>query len=162
MKAISLWQPWATFIASGAKKIETRSWSTGYRGPIAIHAAKRKILKEIKELAEYEDYRAALGIPVQEEEDSEIEAAVDKMLALPYGVIIAVATLKDCIAVSNVNRTELRRDHGGWCECDLGNYGSGRYGWLLEDVRAIEPIPYKGEQGLFDVPDSVILSATKE
>jgi len=40
MKAISLWEPWATAIAIGAKKIETRSWATSYRGPLAIHAAK--------------------------------------------------------------------------------------------------------------------------
>jgi activating signal cointegrator 1 len=40
MKAISLTQPWATLIAIGAKRIETRSFSTSYRGPIAIHAAK--------------------------------------------------------------------------------------------------------------------------
>jgi hypothetical protein len=91
VKAISLWQPWASFIASGAKRIETRSWATSYRGPIAIHAAKRKILKEIKELAEYEEYRAALRIPVEEEEDLEVEAATKKMLTLPYGAIIAVA-----------------------------------------------------------------------
>ena len=26
MKAISLWQPWASAIALGAKRIETRSW----------------------------------------------------------------------------------------------------------------------------------------
>jgi hypothetical protein len=26
MKAITLWQPWASLIAIGAKKYETRSW----------------------------------------------------------------------------------------------------------------------------------------
>lgn len=31
--AISLWQPWATLMAIGAKTIETRSWSTRHRGP---------------------------------------------------------------------------------------------------------------------------------
>jgi len=41
MKAISLWQPWATLISIGAKRIETRSWETLYRGSIVIHAAKR-------------------------------------------------------------------------------------------------------------------------
>ena len=41
MKAITLWQPWASLIACGAKKYETRSWATRYRGPIAIHAAKK-------------------------------------------------------------------------------------------------------------------------
>lgn len=39
MKALTLWQPWASLIAVGAKTIETRSWSTTYRGPLAIHAA---------------------------------------------------------------------------------------------------------------------------
>lgn len=40
MKALSLTQPWASLIAAGHKRYETRSWSTAYRGPIAIHAAK--------------------------------------------------------------------------------------------------------------------------
>ncbi|MBP0020973.1 MAG: ASCH domain-containing protein, partial [Cyanobacteria bacterium SBLK] len=31
-KAISLWQPWASLIAMGRKKFETRHWSTDYRG----------------------------------------------------------------------------------------------------------------------------------
>lgn len=41
MKALTLWQPWASLIALGVKTIETRGWSTNYRGPLAIHAAKR-------------------------------------------------------------------------------------------------------------------------
>ena len=40
MKALTLTQPWATLVAIGAKRIETRSWRTSYRGPLAIHAAK--------------------------------------------------------------------------------------------------------------------------
>lgn len=44
MKVITLWEPWASLIAVGAKMIETRSWNTNYRGRIAIHAAK-KIVK---------------------------------------------------------------------------------------------------------------------
>lgn len=39
MKAITIWQPWASLIACGVKQYETRSWPTKYRGPIAIHAA---------------------------------------------------------------------------------------------------------------------------
>lgn len=41
-RCISLWQPWATLIAIGEKKIETRSWNPYYRGWMAIHAAKTK------------------------------------------------------------------------------------------------------------------------
>jgi activating signal cointegrator 1 len=43
MKALTLWQPWASLVAFGVKTIETRSWSTKYRGPLAIHAAKKTV-----------------------------------------------------------------------------------------------------------------------
>ncbi len=42
MKALTIRQPWASLIAAGVKTIETRSWSTRYRGPLAIHAGKHK------------------------------------------------------------------------------------------------------------------------
>lgn len=41
MKALSLRQPWASLIAEGRKTIETRTWHTHYRGPLAIHASAR-------------------------------------------------------------------------------------------------------------------------
>jgi activating signal cointegrator 1 len=41
LKALSLWQPWASLIYDGRKTIETRSWKMWHRGPLAIHAAKR-------------------------------------------------------------------------------------------------------------------------
>ena len=41
MKALSLWQPHALAIGLELKPWETRGWSTDYRGPVAIHAAKR-------------------------------------------------------------------------------------------------------------------------
>lgn len=36
MKAISLKQPWANMVASGEKTVETRKWSTKYRGDLLI------------------------------------------------------------------------------------------------------------------------------
>jgi len=39
VRALSLWQPWASLIYDGRKTIETRSWEMLYRGPLAIHAA---------------------------------------------------------------------------------------------------------------------------
>lgn len=41
MRALSLWQPWASLICDGRKTIETRNWEMLYRGPLAIHAAMR-------------------------------------------------------------------------------------------------------------------------
>ena len=42
MRALSLWQPWANFVADGTKRYETRSWRTSYTGLVAIHASKNK------------------------------------------------------------------------------------------------------------------------
>jgi hypothetical protein len=39
--ALSIQQPWAEWIVSGRKTIEIRTWSTGYRGPIWVHAGQR-------------------------------------------------------------------------------------------------------------------------
>ena len=38
IRALTVRQPWASLIALGHKRIETRSWKTDYRGPLVIHA----------------------------------------------------------------------------------------------------------------------------
>ncbi|HUU33699.1 MAG TPA: ASCH domain-containing protein, partial [Vicinamibacterales bacterium] len=40
IKALSLHQPWATWIAEGHKTAETRMWDTRYRGPLLICASR--------------------------------------------------------------------------------------------------------------------------
>lgn len=47
MKALSLRQPYASFIAVGRKTIETRTWQTNYRGPLLIVSSKGKIYKDV-------------------------------------------------------------------------------------------------------------------
>jgi hypothetical protein len=39
MRALSVRQPWAWAICVGLKRVENRTWTTDYRGPVAIHAA---------------------------------------------------------------------------------------------------------------------------
>lgn len=51
-KTITLWQPYATLVATGIKQYETRSWPTNYRGPLLIHAAKRPMGADEIELLE--------------------------------------------------------------------------------------------------------------
>ena len=64
MKAITIWQPWAEFIAAGVKHNETRSWATKYRGPIAIHAAVKPIRQVVPLLSE-----KAFGLMVEKLEE---------------------------------------------------------------------------------------------
>jgi hypothetical protein len=38
MRILTLTQPWATMVALGVKRIETRAWSTRYRGALGLFA----------------------------------------------------------------------------------------------------------------------------
>jgi activating signal cointegrator 1 len=160
MKALSLWQPWASAIAVGAKRIETRSWATAYRGPILIHASKSRCCLPYKRdgfPGPFSDNWAgrlameAAGIPLDYE--------------FPLGALIAVAELvgwerfDETTASSSVIHTAGRRFELTPQELALGDYSPGRYGWVLANVRALPtPIPYTGRQGLFDVPDAMLHS----
>ncbi len=59
IKAISLHQPWASLIAMGLKKFETRSWLTNYRGKLVICAAKKNSKQQ---QSNYKDLASTLGI----------------------------------------------------------------------------------------------------
>ena len=51
MKAITIWQPYASLLVGQKfKRFETRGWATRYTGPIAIHAAKRPVAQVMHEL----------------------------------------------------------------------------------------------------------------
>lgn len=41
MRALTIHGPWAWAIAAGHKTVENRSWTTNYRGTLAIHAGIR-------------------------------------------------------------------------------------------------------------------------
>ncbi len=82
MKAISIRQPWAWLIVRGHKPVENRQWSTRFRGPVLIHAAKGMTYDE------YEDahsHAAHLGIEIPEFDE------------LERGGIVGQATITDCV-----------------------------------------------------------------
>jgi len=152
MKAISLWQPWATLIALGAKKIETRSWRTAHRGPLAIHAA-QKMTREMKLLCERDPFAGALD---------NLFAAGDE---LPLGAIVAVCELSNVLMIANGPKGTYLFGHLGSNdfqsvaepELSFGDYAPGRYAWILANIRRLDvPIPCRGAQGLFDVPRDVL------
>ena len=138
MKAITIHQPWASLIAHGHKRFETRSWRTNYRGPIAIHAGKKIERQAVLMLAR--DHTRIWH----------------KITPLPTGCIVAVAELKDCwksldgklieAQPPGEKRVRFAETH----ELIFGDYTPGRYAWELANVRLIEPIPAKGRQGLWN------------
>lgn len=170
MKAISLTQPYATLVAIGAKKIETRSWSTSFRGPLAIHAAKGlgPVGGEegLLDLIVTEPFKSALGdlIRVGELAKGSRWAKPHWITAerLPRGAIVAVCELVECVPSEKIMQAfgayGPEDDSGGhivWTLSDqeiaFGNYAPGRYAWLLADIRALpEPIPARGALSLWE------------
>lgn len=159
MRCLTLTQPWASLVAIGAKKIETRSWRTAYRGLLLIHAAKGPGdlgWQQMNHLCRNEEpFRSVLKL--------------DKHPAdvLPLGAIVAVCRLVDCRIIGrelNGAATIAADDMitavpipGN--ELAFGDYSPGRYAWLLTDVRALpEPIPCKGALGLWQ-PDAATRAA---
>lgn len=177
MKAISLWQPWASLIACGAKPFETRHWAPpreliGQR--IAIHAAK-KVDPEARAFAEDLMYgqHGDEGFALAEKLSATMKGLPDELMAtfgmapMPAGCIVCTVTLDAAFqlgeqalgtahpAASVVRRLVSRQ----MPECftvrydDFGNYAAGRWAWLLRDVKVIKPTEATiGRQGFFDVP----------
>lgn len=138
MKAITIWQPWAGALAAGIKENETRSWPTKYRGPIAIHAAKKAI-----QIAWWHTSVEAKEVLSRRLELPEI---FDGPKNFPMGGVLATAELVDCIKITPEYIATLTPD-----ERVLGDYTPGRYAWKLKNVKLLpEPIPAKGAQGLWN------------
>lgn len=133
IKAITIWQPWASLIALGAKRIETRHWRTWHRGYIAIHAAKRWTREE-RDLCSAWPFADYIGGHVLERGP------------LPLGAVVAIARLDMCVSTDSLTLDERFPVH----ESAFGNYAPGRYGWVLDEVVALPtPVPCPGEQGLW-------------
>lgn len=137
MKAISLWQPWASLWLTDAKIHETRHWPTSHRGLLLVHAAKRKI---------------------DDLSGDRLDEICDGIwghhwgLELPRGALIGIVRLVGC------TRTEdMPIGHQSTDDYECGDYSPGRYAWCrASPVIFDEPIPYRGQQGFFEVPDSIL------
>lgn len=142
MIALPLWQPWATLIALGHKRIETRSWAPPARivgQRIAIHACKGGMSKR--------DEAATLAIP-------EFAAVLDGV-ELPRGAIVATARLVRYRQFDDDWVAKLEQSRPA--EVAFGDYTAGRYGWIFDEVRPLaEPVPATGRQGVFPLPMGVI------
>jgi hypothetical protein len=135
MKCLSLKQPFATLVMIGAKRIETRSWPTGHRGPLAIHASGR-LDPDARALCEREPFRTRLKAAGYRSADR-----------LPLGALLGTADVTDCRPAE-----ELGIDPASE-EAAFGDFRPGRWGWLLDDVsRLLSPLPCRGQLRLFDIP----------
>lgn len=135
IRAITVCQPYASLIIgwegmaeSVRKLVENRTWPCRLPMPfpLLIHAGKSR-----KWLATWDG-------PVPDD--------------MPFGVILGRVTLVGCIKPRHIesdltDRWRYLRDH---------QHASGPYCFVLQNPERFEkPIPYRGAQGFFGVPDSV-------
>lgn len=173
MKAITIWQPWASLIACGAKKFETRSWKTDYRGLIAIHAATRNIKSIYKEMFPCSSYEFHPSYFAKTRFCEALKACGVNEDELMYGCIIATAELVNCWHIvyhpgPNIDiakhikigaELDVPKHHPDFQryivpseqEMLFGDWTPGRYAWELANVQMLpEPIPAKGKQRLWE------------
>lgn len=172
MRQLTLTQPWATLVAVQAKLIETRSWSTDYRGPVAIHAGKGLDpvggitgLHDLTMTAPFTQVLLRPGSMAYHPRTGYSIAA-----GLPRGVIVAIANIEDVIPTDELEFGPIEEDgnqlahvHGfeeRVCpehERAFGDYGPGRFAWLLRDVVALrEPVQSRGGLGLRALPAPIV------
>jgi activating signal cointegrator 1 len=141
VKALPLWQPYASLVAMGAKRIETRAYPPGRIGlrlgqRIAIHAT---LTKHCLDLCC----------------ESPFDLFIPDLNALPLGALVATAVITRC--------RRITEEWAGWLEqanqveFAFGDYTAGRYAWALSEVKQLpHPVPFKGSQGSFDIPDHLV------
>ncbi len=134
-RALSLTQPWATLVVTGAKRVETRSWRTPYRGWLGIHASK-SFPRWARELCLEEPFLSALhGLRPDD---------------LSRGALLGGVKLLDCVPTEGVELVGISDR-----EQAFGDYGHGRYGWLLDRATVFEPRPMRGALGLWTIAQAV-------
>lgn len=143
VKAISIHQPWAWAILdpTARKTVENRTWPTSHRGALLIHASKSRASYMREKLI---DWPAVYGVPLP------------PWGTLTTGAILGVVEVVDCLRLAE---WRARRAAG----CILAAlaepimttaWAEGPVCWILENPRQfVTPVPWRGQQGLFEVPD---------
>ena len=146
IRALTVWQPWASLILAGAKPIEWRSYPFPVRmvgSRIAIHAGARPLRK--REVAELLDDLAfdgevgtslvpSIAIPLLERWHTSPEL-------VPLSTVLCTAILGAPIPAGRYAKSRGidsdRIDHGKW-------------GWPLTDIVPVIPMaPARGAQGFW-------------
>ena len=127
MRALTLWQPWASLIVFGQKRVENRPWKLPYSRvgrPFAIHAGLRYDDEAAKQ---FPDDVAALG-----------------HLGRMHGAIIGTARAISC----HGNRADFPVLQRRWF--------FGPFGWMLDRIWYVDPIVCRGREKFWTIPEHAI------
>lgn len=131
MRALTVQQPYAELIIRHGKRVENRTWPHSHRGALVIHASKSKVRMTGEDERRFPD----IGV----------------------GVIVGIVNMIACVRSADIDAGNVP-DGLKWLTTHP--YVEGPWCWVFDDEPWAVPraIPYKGNRGMFDIPDSVILS----
>ena len=138
---LTMTEPWGTLVASGAKRIETRSWLTTHRGPLAIHLA-RTLPAAASALCDQQPFQTALAAAGYRRSTEHHDQS--NPWQLPLGRVVAITWLETVERLApNATVEELERS--------FGNFAPGRYAWHFSTIyRLTRPIAARGSLGVWD------------
>jgi hypothetical protein len=145
MKALTIWQPWASLIIAGAKSFEWRTWPPpasliGQR--LAIHAGARKV--------EASDILQILDLIEAGESSLVGDIAGPLLRRVPLGAWPRSSVLGTAIVCPPISAAEYARKYSRRGQ-DSTRIDHHQLGWPLRDIERFEPpVPARGAQGLWD------------
>lgn len=125
MKVLTIWQPWAACIAHGPKRVENRTWAPPKRWRFPFELA---------------IHAAKVAQPDEAQTIIDLVRIWPRVVSLPIerGAVLAIASV---VAVG---------------EPDGNHWAFGPVCWQLDNVRTLrEPVPCRGAQRLWTLPDEV-------
>jgi len=132
MKALTIRQPYSHLIAIGEKRVENRTWYAPqelWGQWIAIHAGKSRDLLTAGDWERHPD--------------------------MPFGAIEALALLETCLSYREIEYGKKLITYLRWVK--RHEHTAGPVCWVFSQiVRLDHPIPCKGAQRLWTVPNAVI------
>ena len=131
IKALTVRQPYATWIDDGDKTVEVRAFSTDYRGDLLIVAGNSVVPDAMEAL---EDAMKEEGVDVEEWGQD-----------YPLNAMMCVVTLKDVVPLEEKHLEAA-------CYDDFPESSKPQYAWILENPRPLMWHPFHGRLRLYDVP----------
>ncbi len=139
VKCISVRQPWATLLVLGVKPVENRTWSTKYRGELYIHAGKAYDKEDVF-------YEIVEGLSAADRQKLN-DAGIVKLSQIGFGAIIGSVNLDDIVTD---------------CTHKYANQELGTFHWMVTARSLVFPVPWKGQLGLFEVPENLAVSGMSD
>ena len=144
MKCLTVKQPWASLLVTGATQYLVRNWRTSHRGPLAIQASS-KFPKSHVELCCDPDFRPLLRL-----------AGFDYAIEMPRQAVLGTVSIADCLQVTRENRNFFDLEDPAM---HFGLIQPGCWAWICSAHCAfVRPVPLPGRLGIYTIPSNILPS----